>query len=85
MLELKILCKFFLAGEGNKEIVGLYNSMKIYWALTRKLEKDFQNSETFFCKLFTVQGGMCGHIWYLSDRRVAEPHEQARSRQASVR
>ena len=50
-------------GEGNnKEIVKLYNSMKFYWGINSKLEKDFQNSETLFCKLFTAQGGMCGPI-----------------------
>ena len=52
-------------GEGNnKEIVKLYNSMKIYWGINSKLEKDIQNSETL-------------------GRRVAEPHEQVRSRQMS--
>ena len=57
--------------------------MKIYWGINSKLEKDFQNSETLFCKLFTAWGGMCGPIQYLSDRRVAEPQEQARFHQAS--
>ena len=50
-------------GEGNnEEIVKLYNSMKIYWGINSKLEKNFQNSETLFCKLFTVRGGMCSPI-----------------------
>ena len=54
---------FFLQWEGNnKEIVKLYISIKIYWRINSKLEKDFQNSETLFCKLFTVRRGMCGPI-----------------------
>ena len=52
---LKFYANSFLTGEGNnKEIVRLYNSLKIYWGINSKLEKDFQNSETLFCKLFTV-------------------------------
>ena len=45
-----------------KEIVKLNSGMKFYWGINSKLEKDFQNSETLFCKLFTVRGGMCGPI-----------------------
>ena len=60
---LKFFYKFFFTGEGNnEEIVKLYNSIKIYWGINSKLEKDFQNSETLFCKLFTVREGMCGPI-----------------------
>ena len=59
---LKFYAKFFLMGEGNKESVRLYNSMKIYWGINSKVEKDFQNSETLFCKLFTAWGGMCSLI-----------------------
>ena len=60
---LKFLYKIFFTGEGNnKEIVKLDNSMKFYWGINSKLEKDFQNSETLFCKVFTARGGMCGPI-----------------------
>ena len=52
----------FLTGEGHKEIVMWCNGMKLIGELTQKLEKDFQNSETLICKLFTVRGGMCGPI-----------------------
>ena len=55
----------FSNGGGHKEIskiVMLYNSMKFIGELTQKLEKDFQNSETLFCKLLTAWGGMCGPI-----------------------
>ena len=36
--------------------------MKFYWGINSKLEKDFQNTETLFCKLFTAQGGMFSPI-----------------------
>ena len=64
LARLKIFIQiFFFMGEGNnKEIVKLYNGMKFYWGINSKLEKDFQNSETLFCKLFTARGGMCGPI-----------------------
>ena len=40
----------------------VYKGIKFYWGINSKLEKDFQNSETLFCKLFTARGGMCGPI-----------------------
>ena len=55
-LYLKFFIKFFTGEGNNKEIVELYNSMKICWGINSKLEKDFQNSETLFCKLFTARG-----------------------------
>ena len=41
LLVLKILCEIFLMREGNKEIVRLYNSMKIYWGINSKTRKRF--------------------------------------------
>ena len=60
---LKCLEIIFFTGEGNnKEIVKLYNGMKICWGINSKLEKYFQNSKALFCKLFTARGGMCSPI-----------------------
>ena len=62
---LKFYIKIFFTGKEImeiKEIVKLNNGMKFYWGINSKLEKDFQNSETLFCKLFTARGGMCGPI-----------------------
>ena len=59
---LKFYANFFLRGRKLmeiKELVKLNNDMKFYWGINSKLEKDFQNSEMLFCKLFTARGGMC--------------------------
>ena len=52
-------------GEGNDE-KWVYSSVNFLGELTQS-NKRFPKQKNLFCKLFTMGGGMCGPIWYISD------------------
>ena len=66
LLVLKNFGKIFLTGEGNNGNE-MYSSVNFPWGINSKSNKRFPKQKNLFCKLFTMGGGMCGPILYISD------------------